>query len=112
MNSSKSPEFAKSISPELKLYRTSTPVNLNTVKDSLKEDKPLVIRALPTMTLKNLRLKIRKALSCGPRTNVTLMMVMNDDALLSLEEESDHHDISWLGLGTGSILLCYAHDIT
>jgi hypothetical protein len=64
------------------------------------------------MTLKSLRLKIRKAFSYGLKTNVVVMMVMNDGTLLPLEEERDRHDLSWLGLETGSILLCYAHNIT
>jgi hypothetical protein len=96
---------------ELKLHRSSTPVNLDTVQTSLKEEQ-LVIRALPTMTLKALRLKIRKAFSCGPKANIDIVMVVNEGALLPFEEEHDRHNLLWLGIETGSILLCYAHNIT
>lgn len=33
-------------------------------------------------------------------------MVMNDDTLVRLEEDRDDHNLSWIGLETGSQLLC------
>jgi hypothetical protein len=58
------------------------------------------------MTLKILRSKIRKALGCGSKSSVTISMVMSDQSLVPLEEDRDGHDLSWIGLDTGSQLLC------
>ncbi|KAF9454620.1 RNI-like protein [Macrolepiota fuliginosa MF-IS2] len=102
------PDTLKSRLLELTLYRTSKPTNLDTLNNQLKEGKEIIIRVLPTMILKTLRSKVRKALGFDTKTGVVMLLVMNDCALVALEEDRDSHDLSWIGLETGSRLLCFA----
>ncbi|KAJ3571055.1 hypothetical protein NP233_g3995 [Leucocoprinus birnbaumii] len=97
------PDTLKSRLLELRLYRTSD--HSDTLQAGLEGTETLV-QVLPTMTLKILRSKIRKALRCGPKASIVIRMVLSDHSLVTLGEERDTHDLSWLGLDSGSQLLC------
>jgi ABC-type nitrate/sulfonate/bicarbonate transport system ATPase subunit len=94
---------------ELRLYRTSEPARLGSLQRSLNENAKIVVRVLPTMTLKTFRSKARKALSCGVNAKIVIMLVMNNQSLVALDEDHDKHDLSWIGFETGSQLLCIVH---
>ncbi|KXN92190.1 Tubulin-specific chaperone E [Leucoagaricus sp. SymC.cos] len=98
------PDTLKSRLSELKLYRCSA--SMESMQVVLNEKTEIVIRVLPTMTLKILRSKIRKALGCGLKANIAISLVMNDHSLVPLDEDRDNQDLSWIGLDAGSQLLC------
>ncbi|KAF7311353.1 CAP-Gly domain-containing protein [Mycena kentingensis (nom. inval.)] len=72
-----------------------------------------VLRALPTMTLRALRLKLRKTIrnskvaeSAETPMRIWLKMGDNEDAYALLAEERDAQDLAWLGVESGSSILC------
>ncbi|KAL9715277.1 hypothetical protein Ac2012v2_001938 [Leucoagaricus gongylophorus] len=84
---------------ELRIYRTSE-------SNVLNEDTAQVIRALPSMTLKMLRGRIRKVLAATSEDNIKILMVMHDHSFVTLTEDLDDRTLSWVGLESGSQLLC------
>ncbi|KIK58192.1 hypothetical protein GYMLUDRAFT_1006380 [Collybiopsis luxurians FD-317 M1] len=66
---------------------------------------PTTIRALPSMSLKVFRLKIRKTLSIDKESDFSLWLKMHDDSWTELQQV-DSHDLDWLGLEAGSQLAC------
>lgn len=84
---------------ELRIYRTSE-------SNVLNEDTAQVIRALPSMTLKMLRGRIRKVLAATSEDNIKILMVMRDHSFVTLTEDLDDRTLSWVGLESGSQLLC------
>jgi len=67
-------------------------------------DEPeVVLRMLPTMSLRTLRLKICKALKYDARrTDLTLWLGMGQGTLTRLDREYDARVIDWLGIERGS----------
>lgn len=84
---------------ELRIYRTSE-------SNVLNEDTAQIIRALPSMTLKMLRGRIRKVLTVTSEDNIKILMVMRDHSFVTLTEDLDDRTLSWVGLESGSQLLC------
>ena len=84
---------------ELRIYRPSE----SNLKD---ENTEQVVRALPSMTLKMLRSRICKLLGVSSKDNIEILMTMHDQSFITLTTELDDRDLSWIGLESGSQLLC------
>ncbi|THV07798.1 hypothetical protein K435DRAFT_825160 [Dendrothele bispora CBS 962.96] len=69
----------------------------------------VIMRVLPTMTLKMFRIKVRKQLKCPKDKNVSLWLKMNDGSWNELGAEKDQQSADWLGLENGSQLTCCIH---
>ena len=68
------------------------------------------LRVLPTMTLRNLRLKICKNAKADPRkVNVVCKLRMSNGSLSELETEYDTRELDWLGLEQGSEVVYELH---
>ena len=67
-------------------------------------DEPeTILRVLPTMSLRTLRLKICKVLKCdASRTHLTVWLRMGQGTLAKLDNEHDTRNIGWLGFERGS----------
>lgn len=64
-----------------------------------------VLRALPSMTLRVLRLKICKVLKYDARrVNITLWLRMGHGSLVKLDA-ADAREIDWLGIENGSQII-------
>ena len=64
------------------------------------------IRVLPTMSLRNLRLKVCKTLKYDPRnTEINCWLQMTDGSLMMLGHENDARDLDWLGIENGSQII-------
>ncbi|KAF5357752.1 hypothetical protein D9756_001444 [Leucocoprinus leucothites] len=100
------PDTLKSRLLELELHRMLGLFSLDQLQAHPSEDTKTVVQVLPTMTLKMLRSKIRKALGCSSKAKVIVRMIMNDQSLITLGEDRDSQDLSWIGLESGSKLLC------
>ncbi|KAF9482808.1 RNI-like protein [Pholiota conissans] len=89
---------------DLKLYA----YNEEFVEKRAEPSEPptAVIRVLPSMTLRILRLKICKALKYDPRnTNIMFWLRMPHGALGRLDDESTYRDLDWLGLEHNSQII-------
>jgi len=84
---------------ELRIYRTSE-------SNLLDENTEQVVHALPSMTLKMLRSRICKLLGISSKDNIKILMAMHDQSFITLTTDLDDHDLSWIGLESGSQLLC------
>lgn len=75
-------------------------------------DEPeVVLRMLPTMSLRILRLKICKALKYDARrTDLTLWLRMGQGTLTRLDREYDARVIDWLGIERGSQIVYQVHE--
>ncbi|KAJ4475697.1 hypothetical protein J3R30DRAFT_3376039 [Lentinula aciculospora] len=65
---------------------------------------PTMIRMLPSMSLKVLEHKIRKALDIEKDSSCSLWLKMNDGTWAELSDNS--RDLDWLGLEVGSQVIC------
>ncbi|KAJ3889458.1 hypothetical protein GG344DRAFT_51574 [Lentinula edodes] len=65
---------------------------------------PTTVRVLPTMSLKVFGHKIRKALDIDKESKTSFWLKMNDGTWAELSD--NFHDLDWLGLETGSKVLC------
>lgn len=65
---------------------------------------PTTVRALPTMSLKVFEHKVRKALKIDKESKTSFWLKMNDGTWAELSD--NFHDLDWLGLETGSKVLC------
>ena len=64
------------------------------------------LRVLPTMSLRNLRLKVCKTLRSDARsTKVNFWLQMPDGSRMSLGHDKDSRDLDWLGIETGSQII-------
>ncbi|KAF8798138.1 RNI-like protein [Phlegmacium glaucopus] len=82
---------------ELMLYQANDQAQ-GTVETSL--------RVLPTMSLRNLRLKICKTLRYDARnTSIDCWLRMPNGSLTTLGHENDTRDLDWLGIETGSQII-------
>lgn len=64
------------------------------------------LRVLPTMSLRNLRLKICKTLKYDVRNSyIDCWLEMPDGSLVTLDHENDSRDLGWLGIETGSQII-------
>jgi hypothetical protein len=82
---------------DLRLY-TYDEKSVETLADPSEPPK-VVLRVLPSMTLRVLRLKICKVLKCDPRsTNIMFWLRMKHGALARLDDERSTRDLDWLGL--------------
>lgn len=70
--------------------------------DLMSEDKHInqSIRVLPTMTLRVFRKKVKKVIGVSPKSDLNLFVVMPDQILAPLEE--DTQDLAWWGIEDGS----------
>jgi len=84
---------------ELRIYR---PPESNLLDENTKQ----VVRALPSMTLKMLRSRICKLLGISSKDNIKILMAMRDQSFITLTTDLDDRDLSWIGLESGSQLLC------
>jgi len=78
----------------------------------LSDDPPAIssLRVLPTMTLRNLRLKICKGAKVDPRkVKVVCKLRMSNGSLSELESEYDTRELDWLGLEEGSEVVYELH---
>jgi len=64
------------------------------------QDEPqAILRVLPTMSLRILRIKICKVLKLDARhTDLTIWLRMGQGTLAKLDKEHDARDIDWLGI--------------
>lgn len=82
---------------DLRLYTYDEKL-AETLTEPLEPPKA-VLRVLPSMTLRILRLKICKVLKCDPRsTNIMFWLRMKHGALARLDDEHSTRDLDWLGL--------------
>jgi len=72
----------------------------------LDENTEQVVRALPSMTLKMLRGRICKLLGINSKDNIKVSMAMRDHSFITLTADLDDRNLSWIGLESGSQLLC------
>ena len=64
------------------------------------------IRVLPTMSLRNLRLKVCKTLKYDARnTNINCWLQISDGSLMTLGHENDSRDLDTLGIEPGSQII-------
>ena len=64
------------------------------------------LRVLPTMSLRNLRLKICKTLKYDARnTEINCWLHMSDGSLMTLGHENDSLDLDRLGIEPGSQII-------
>jgi len=84
---------------ELKIYRPSE-------SNILDESSEQIIRALPSMTLKMLRSRICKLLGINSKDDIKVLMVICGQSFITLTTDLDDRDLSWIGLESGSQLLC------
>ena len=64
------------------------------------------LRVLPTMSLRNLRLKICKTLKYDSRnTDINCWLQMSDGSLMTLGHENDSRDLDRLGIEPGSQII-------
>jgi len=64
------------------------------------------LRVLPTMSLRNLRLKICKTLKYDARNNnIKCWLQMPDGSLMTLGHENDSRDLDMLGIEPGSQII-------
>ncbi|TFK42454.1 hypothetical protein BDQ12DRAFT_275920 [Crucibulum laeve] len=91
---------------ELHLHRCEeAPVNKG-VDVSIPSVDTLSLRVLPTMSLRNLRMKICKTLKRNfTKSTVRCWLRMEDGMLVELEAEQDTRDLDWLGLENGSHIM-------
>lgn len=82
------------------MYQSSSP----TADDSLQSRKLLVLQVLPTMTLRTLRMKIRKMLK-HPNADILVWVGQTDGGLVELGIDRDQQDLDWLGITEGSDLV-------
>lgn len=77
--------------------------------DAIVEPPEAVLRVLPSMTLKILKLKIHKTLKLNPRQNrLTFWLYMSNGALTELDNEQDGRDLDWLGIDNESLIIYHA----
>lgn len=68
--------------------------------------RKIAMQALPTMTLRTLRLKIKKTMRLvTTKASVALRLKMKDGTLVGLESSSDDRDLAWLGVEDGTELV-------
>jgi len=72
----------------------------------LDENTEQVIHTLPNMTLKMLRSRICKLLGINSKDNIKVSMAMRDHSFITLTADLDDRNLSWIGLESGSQLLC------
>ncbi|KAH0583677.1 hypothetical protein H2248_009291 [Termitomyces sp. 'cryptogamus'] len=89
----------------LGLYRSLTPT-ASDYQQVLESRSPLMLCVLPTMTLRALRVKTRKALKI--KSNVLFWISQSDGTLAELRTEHDDQTVDWLGLNEGSKLIYHA----
>ncbi|KAJ7074091.1 hypothetical protein C8F01DRAFT_8067 [Mycena amicta] len=76
-----------------------------------RPDQHITLRALPTMTLRALRLKLCKTTKRSPgNTAVSLWLQMQDNSYAPLSEDRDEQDLAWLGVEAGSNIIFTIHD--
>ncbi|KAF9261399.1 hypothetical protein L218DRAFT_870040 [Marasmius fiardii PR-910] len=88
---------------EVKVHRVMGPSPKNHCQEHAEVT---ALRVLPTMTLKLLRLKIRKLMKVPPRDEITVWVKMPDGQWVELETDRDQQDLDWLGLENGSQVAC------
>jgi hypothetical protein len=80
------------------------PSELNIYKYPGPSASSMVLRVLPTMTLRMFRLKVWKAVktSRSPYRSVDMRLRMADGTLAELSTTEDEHDLAWLGFENDS----------
>jgi hypothetical protein len=74
--------------------------------DALAEPPEAVLRVLPSMSLKILKLKIHKTLKVKSRQNkLTFWLHMGNGALTELNNDQDGRDLDWLGIDNDSLII-------
>jgi hypothetical protein len=91
----------------LNIHRISTPPANGDPINGINASSSTVIRVLPSMTLRALRLKIRKAFGGSSKTNVGLYLQMSDGVVSTLEAEQDMYDLTWWGLSNGANIFVF-----
>ncbi|KAG6877738.1 hypothetical protein C0993_004555 [Termitomyces sp. T159_Od127] len=88
----------------LDLYQ-SLSLTASDYQEVMESQTPLVLRVLPTMTLRALRRKTCKTFKV--KANVLLWILQTGGALAELRMEHDDRTLAWLGLDEGSkVILC------
>ncbi|KAF7337954.1 Tubulin-specific chaperone E [Mycena venus] len=74
----------------------------------IQDAERIILRVLPTMTLRALRLKICKTMKySASSTALSLWLQMQDGSFTLLEGDRDTQDLAWLGIESGSnIIFC------
>jgi hypothetical protein len=76
------------------------------------QDEPeAVLRVLPTMSLRILRIKICKLLKHNARhMDLTIWLRIGQGTLVKLDKEDDARDLDWLGIERGSEIVYRAQE--
>jgi hypothetical protein len=98
------------------MYRSAvTPPSSNADREAsnslIQNAERIILRVLPTMTLRALRLKICKTMKYSPAsTALALWLQMQDKSFSPLESDRDGQDLAWLGIESGSSIVFTKHD--
>ncbi|KDR81741.1 hypothetical protein GALMADRAFT_239919 [Galerina marginata CBS 339.88] len=86
---------------DLQLFRYDESMEQN--GEAFQSPPETILRVLPTMTLRILRLKLCKSLKYDARsTKITFWLRMGHRLLSKLETQQDSRDLDWLGVESGS----------
>ncbi|KAF4614631.1 hypothetical protein D9613_003182 [Agrocybe pediades] len=89
---------------DVQLYRYDE--SLKQIEAAFNAEPETVLRVLPTMTFRVLRLKICKALKLNPRqVAITFWLRMGHGTLSSIDSQYDTRDLDWLGVENGSHII-------
>ncbi|KAF5330813.1 hypothetical protein D9619_005494 [Psilocybe cf. subviscida] len=89
---------------DLKLHRYAQTMKQRS--DAIVEPPEAVLRVLPSMSLRILKLKIHKTLKLNPRqAKLTFWLYMGNGALTELDNEQDGRDLDWLGIDNDSFII-------
>jgi len=91
----------------LNIHRTSKPPANGDPISKIIQTSSAVIRVLPSMTLRTLRLKIRKTFGGSTRASPRLYLQMEDGVAATLETEQDTYDLTWWGFDNGTNIFVY-----
>jgi len=76
-----------------------------------RDEPEAILRVLPTMSLRILRIKICKLLKLDARQmDLTIWLRMGQGTLVKLDREHDARDIDWLGIERGSKIVYRAQE--
>ncbi|KAF8077772.1 hypothetical protein FPV67DRAFT_1402566 [Lyophyllum atratum] len=89
----------------LNLYRSLSSSAASDKQQAL-ESQPLVLRVLPTMTLRALRMKTCKMLKI--KATILIWLQRTDGTLMELSNDRDEQDLDWLGLDDGATVVFHA----
>ncbi|KAF9013951.1 hypothetical protein BDQ17DRAFT_1386518 [Cyathus striatus] len=93
---------------ELVMYRCTQPIEAQLNTHNVRNSSPLLLSILPTMSLKQLRMKLCKLSKENSRNCIVrCWLKLSDGSVKELEKDSDTKDLSWLGIEKSSEVLFY-----